>query len=274
LWKTIIHDAKPIYFLGEAIKIILDKQVSVMSKEDREAIQKTLNLMMDAIQSIKGEMEQRFSYYDEQILNIKSNVVKLEKGYQEIISSSDIQQPKEESNLRSQMDEMTSKFQLLKSQLDTIMIRSQSISGEVKQKKERKRVILPKTSSLDSPLKSLNNVKATMGSKDGEVALSEEGIEAALETKSGIKLKPIVTTPSDEQINIEVADEKEEAVTSERMKSIPPPPSKGTVPTATKERTIPAMPSSQTAKTPAESKDGKKDDRTELMKALKQLESI
>ena len=245
-----------------------------MSKEDREAIQKTLNLMMDAIQSIKGEMEQRFSYYDEQILNIKSSVVKLEQGYQEIVNNSNIQQPKSDNNLQKQMDEMASKFQLLKSQLDAIMIRSQSSSELIKQKKEQKRVILPKSSSLDSPLKSLNNVKATMGSIKDETALSKEESEAVLESKSGIKLKPVIKTISDDQNKIAVAEERE-AATSGKMMNIPPPPSKSSVPTATKEKTLSSRLESQAVKTaPATSKDGKKDDRTELMKALKQLETI
>ncbi|MHA1911275.1 MAG: hypothetical protein ACTSYA_06240 [Candidatus Kariarchaeaceae archaeon] len=245
-----------------------------MSKEDREAIQKTLSLMMDAIQSIKGEMEQRFSYYDEQILNVKSNVVKLEQGYQEIINNSNVQQPEKGSNLQQQMNEMTSKFQLLKSQLDAIMLRSQSESEHIKQKKEQRRVILPKTSSLDSPLKSLNNVKATMGANEREAAIIGEEMEIAIESKSGIKLTPAKKTTLDIQVD-EKATEKVDTVVKGKTFNIPPPPAKNIVSTnAIKEKTFPAS-RSQTAKTlPVESKDGKTDDKSELMKALKQLESI
>ena len=192
-----------------------------MSKEDREAIQKTLSLMMDAIQSIKGEMEQRFSYYDEQILNIKSNVVNLEQGYKEIINNSNIQQPIKDSNLQEQMNEMTSKFQLLKSQLDSIVTRSQPESEHLKQKKEQRRVILPKTSSLDSPLKSLSNVKATMGANEIETTIAEERMDITLETKSGIKLTPVTKTTLDVPVDTQIT-EKEEIVTN--VMNIPPPP--------------------------------------------------
>ena len=112
-----------------------------------------------------------------------------------------------------------------------------------------------------------------MGANEIETTIAEERMDITLETKSGIKLTPVTKISLDVPVDTQIT-EKEEIVTNGKMMNIPPPPSKGAVPTDA--TTVSKFQSrSQPSKTvPKESKDGKQDDKSELMKALKQLESI